>query len=204
MNNKFWSFNRSRDASLITTESIFWQGPFSWTGFEQTNKLKPIPNVAGVYLFAFEYKDGYILCSAGISISIKKRVYQHTREFEKGNYTILDIDYAKFGERKEVWHDWQYAKTHQDEFIENKEFILNAVQKQLGAYRLFITEIEDKRKRERIEFAIMQSIYSSKEPWADLADGGMNLRGRYNSEIPIEIKNICSCRMYGLPEVLEV
>jgi hypothetical protein len=200
----FWSFNRLRDASLIKTEDILWQGPFSWTGFEKINKLKPISDIAGVYLFTFEYKDGYILRSAGVTNSIKRRFSQHRREYIKGNYTVLDIECAKIGERKEIWHGWEYAKAHHDEFLEHKDYILKSVEKELGAYRLFITEVTDKRKRERIEFAIMQSIYSSKEPWADLVDGGMALRGRSNYEIPIEVRNISSYKMYGLPEILEV
>ena len=49
-----------------------------------------------------------------------------------------------------------------------------------------------------------QSIYSSKEPWADLVDGGMALKGRYNSEMPIEIQNICPVNLHGLPKILEI
>jgi hypothetical protein len=52
---EFWSFNRSRDESLIRTEDLQWRGPFSWIGFGQNNKLQPTPNVSGVYLFTFEY-----------------------------------------------------------------------------------------------------------------------------------------------------
>ncbi len=50
----------------------------------------------------------------------------------------------------------------------------------------------------------MQSIYSPNEPWADLVDGGMALRGRFNDEIPIEVRNVCSYKVYGLPEKLEI
>ena len=199
-----WSFNRLRDTSLIKTEDVEWQGPFSWTGYEKINKLKPIQDIAGVYLMTFEYKDGYILRSAGVSNSAKRRFSQHKREYIKGKYTVLDVEYAKNGERKEIWHGWEYAKAHQGKFLENKDYILESVEKELGAYRLFISEVTDKRKRERIEFAIMLNIYSSKEPWSDLVDGGMALRGRFNYEIPIEVKNKCLYKMYGLPEILEV
>lgn len=88
---QFWSFNRERDASKINTEKLVWQGPFSWTGYEQTNGLEPIPNIAGVYLFTFEYLDGYILRSVGITKSMKRRFAQHAREYKKGNYTLLDV-----------------------------------------------------------------------------------------------------------------
>lgn len=204
LSSKFWSFNRSKDVDLIKTEEIIWEGPFSWNGFAHINKLKPIPDTAGVYLFTFEYKDGYILRSAGVTNSTKRRFAQHTREYRKGNYTILDVESAKLGERKEVWHGWEYAKAHRDEFIKHKDFIMESVEKELEAYRLFVAETAEKRKRERIEFTVVQNIYSSQEPWADLVDRGMALRGRFNKEIPIKIRNICSSKIYGLPEILEV
>ena len=141
---KFWSFNRTRDASLIKTERIFWQGPFSWPGFEQTNKLDTLPDIAGVYLFTFEYKDGYILLSAGVTNSMKRRFSQHKKEFMSGRYTVLDVKSAKNGERHEIWHGWDYAKTHNDEFMRHKDYILNSVDIQLASYRLFMAEIKDK------------------------------------------------------------
>ena len=157
---KFWSFNRVRDASMIKTEDLIWQGPFAWIGYEQVDKPNPILDIAGVYLFTFEYLDGYILRSVGVTNSMKRRLAQHTREYKKGNYTLLDVESAKTGLRRELWHGWQYAKEHQDIFLENKDVIL--------------------------------------------IDGGMALRGRYNYEIPIEVKNICSHKLYGLPEIMEI
>jgi len=201
---QFWSFNRIRDASMIKTEDLIWQGPFSWIGYEQINEYKPIPDIAGVYLFAFEYLDGYILRSVGVTNSMKRRLAQHTREYKKGNYTLIDVESAKNGIRKELWHGWQYAKEHQNEFLENKDVILEFAEKELIAYRLFITEIADRRKRERIEAAILINTYNSKEPWADFIDGGMALRGRYNYELPMEIKNVCPHNLYGLPDTIEI
>ncbi len=201
---KFWSFNRVRDVSMIKTEDLIWQGPFSWIGYEQINGSKPIPDIAGVYLFTFEYLDGYILRSVGITNSMKRRLAQHTREYKKGNYTLLDVESAKNGLRRELWHGWQYAKEHQDTFLENKDVILEFVEKELVSYRLFISKIVDRRTRERIEAAILINAYSSKEPCHDLIDGGMALIGRYNYEIPIEVTNVCSHKLYGLPEIIEI
>lgn len=201
---QFWSFNRIRDTSKIKTENLIWLGPFSWIGYEQTNGLKPIPDIAGVYLFTFEYLDGYILCSIGVTNSMKRRLTQHTREYKKGNYTLLDVESANNGVRKEVWHGWQYAKQHQNEYLKNKDIILELAEKELVAYRLFISEVTDRRIRERIEAAILINIYSSKKPWADLIDGGMSLRSRYNYEMPINVKNVCSHKLYGLPKSIEI
>ncbi|MBD3339234.1 MAG: hypothetical protein GF353_08995 [Candidatus Lokiarchaeota archaeon] len=200
----FWSFNRFRDASLIKTEYIFWEGPFSWPGFQKIAKFDTIPDIAGVYLLTFEYKDGYILRSAGVTNSMIRRFSQHKREYMSGRYTVLNINSAMKGERKEIWHGWGYAKKHQDEFLLHKDYIIKSVKDQLAAYKIFVAKIPEKRKQERIEFAIIQNAYISKEPWGDLVDGGMALRGRANSEIPIEAKNICLHKIYGVPEILEI
>lgn len=201
---EFWSFNRTRDASLIQTEDLVWQGPFSWPGFEQRNNLVPIPDIAGVYLFTFEHRDGYILCSAGNTNSMKRRLSQHKRNYMSGKYTILDVEAAKKGERKEIWHGWSYAKKHHEQFLQHKDYILGLAKHQLASYRLFATEVNDKRKQERIEFAIVQHAYLSKEPWGDLVDGQMALRGRANYDVPIEAKNICPHKIYGVPNTLEI
>ena len=200
-----WSFNRRRDEGDIEKEEVSWVGPLSWPGFEEANGVDGIPrDIQGVYVFTFKYRDGYLLYSTGISKSIRKRFSSHTREYRKGNYNVLDVSSAERGERKEIWHGWGYAKQHQDEFIYNKELILSAVEDQLQSFRVFVAEIEDSRKRERIEAAIMQGIYTSKEHWSELSDRGMFLKGRCNSEMPINLVNICSNKIYGLPNAIEI
>ena len=181
-----------------------WHEPFSWPGFERINKLETIPDIPGVYLFTFEYEDGYILRSAGITNSMRRRFSQHKREYMSGNYTVLDVKSANNGERNEIWHGWTYAKEHKDEFLRHKNYILESAEHDLSSYRLFITKVSDRRKQERIEFAIIQNAYISKEPWGDLVDGGMALRGRANHEIPIEAKNICSQKIYGISDIFEI
>lgn len=200
----FFSFNRSSDHALITTEELNWEGPFSWNGYGKCDHLDDVHDIAGVYLFTFEYQDGYILRSVGVSNSIKKRISQHTREYKKGNYTILNVESAKEGIRKEIWHGWSYAKKNIDQFNLHKDDMLLAVDKELAAYRLFTASVSDKRKRERIEFSIMHHVYGSKEPWSDLVDGGMYLIGRSNYDIPVIINNKCMHKIYGLAESLEV
>jgi hypothetical protein len=201
---KMWSFNRLKDASNIKVEEIQWQGPFSWPGYENQNNLCTIPDIEGLYLFTFTYNDGYLVYAAGITNSTKKRIKRHHFEYKKGNYTVLDVSAAENGERQEIWHGWQYAKTHQEEFIQRKEEILTAVDEQLKSFRIFVAQVTDKRTRERIEAAIMHNIYYCREPWAELACRGMLLRERYNAEMPIEAKNISNYKIYGLPETLEI
>ena len=141
---------------------------------------------------------------AGITKSTEKRFRQHTLEYKSGNYTVFNIHEAERGKRVEIWHGWSYAREHRDEFNERKEEILNAVEKQLKSFRVFVAQVPDKRMRARFESAIMHNIYSSKEPWAELADRGMHLSKRKKDEIPIETKNISNCKIYGLPETLKI
>jgi len=199
-----WSFNRERDASKIDVKEIEWLGPFSWIGYENQNNLEKMPDLEGIYLMTFQYKDGYLVGGAGITKSTKSRFKRHTTEFKSGNYTVLNVMSAEKGERDEIWHGWQYARTHREEFIERKEEILKSVDEHLKSYRIFIAKISEKRIRERFEAAIMYYIYCCKEPWAEVADRGMFLNGRHNFEMPIKIKNISKYDFFGLPETLEI
>jgi hypothetical protein len=199
-----WCFNRIRDGKNIQTEDVEWLGPFSWPGFEHLTKLSSIPDVPGVYLFTFPYSDSFVLYAAGITNSMKRRLRAHTREYRRGNYNVLDVSYAIKGERQEIWHGWNYAKEHRDEFEKKKSEILQGVENQLCSFRIFIAKIHDIRKRERIESTFMNNLYLSKENWAELADRGMFLKGRYNSEMPILINNICSYKIFGLEKMIEI
>ena len=199
-----WSFNRIRDAAKIEQKELYWEGPFSWTGYEMYNNLEVTPELEGIYLWTFNYKNGFLVYAAGITNSTQRRFRSHTNEYKKGKYTVMDINAAEKGERQEIWHGWKYAKEHQEEFNFRRTEIMKAVDEQLKSFRIFVVRVPDKRVRERFEAAIMHNIYYCKEPWADLADRGMFLNGRYNSEMPIEIKNICNCLIYGLPETLEI
>jgi hypothetical protein len=201
---EMWCFSRVRDSSKIEQKELMWDGPFSWVGYEMHNNLDAIPETEGIYLWTFGYSKGYLVYAAGITNSTRKRFRSHTNKYKKGEYTVLDVNAAAKGERQEIWHGWGYEKEHQDEYNVRKTEITKAVDEQLKSFRVFIAKVADKRVRERFEAAIMHSIYYCKEPWAEVADRGMFLKGRYNCEIPIVIKNISKSIIYGLPETLEI
>jgi hypothetical protein len=192
------------DISKNHVREIEWQGPFSWIGYENINKLEKIPDVEGIYLWTFQYEQGYLVYCAGITKSTKKRFRQHTLEYKSGNYTVFNVTEAEKGKRVEIWHGWSYARTHRDEFNSRKEEILCAVERQLSSFRVFIAQMSDKRERARFEAAIMLQIYNSNETWAELADRGMALSKRRKDEVSIIIKNISDVKFYGLPEILEI
>ncbi|MDA9069738.1 hypothetical protein N9K07_03180 [Arenitalea sp.] len=192
------------ETSNIEIEEIEWTGPFSWVGYEKQNNLDKLPDIDGIYLWTFQFKDGYLVYCAGITKSTKTRFRQHTLEYKSGNYTVFNVDEAENGKRIEIWHGWSYAREHRDEFNDRKEEILNAVEGQLKSYKVFVAKVPDKRIRARFESAIMHNIYSSNEPWAELADRGMHLSKRKKDEVPIKFKNLSDYKIYGLPEILEI
>jgi hypothetical protein len=188
----------------MEVQEIQWHGPFSWPGYENQNYIDKIPDIEAVYLWTFQYLDGYLVYAAGITNSTKKRFQRHTLHYKFGDYTVLDVNAAQHGIRKEIWHGWEYAKSHQEEFQERKDEILKAVHTHLASFRIFVAQVFDKRIRARCEAAIMHNIYTSKECWAGLADKGMFLSRCYNNEIPIEVKNLCKYKIYGLPETFKI
>lgn len=154
-----------------------------------------------------------MLYAAGVSESIKKRIPQHRTKFENGLYNILDMSFAKNGERVEVWKGWpskkippewmteeeweKYTTQKEREEQYKKRFKDNNLgekaEEQLSETYIFIAEIpKDKiRYAYRMEAALMHDLVYSDKPWADLADRGMALNGvRYNNECPILAKNI--------------
>lgn len=163
-----------------------------------------MPDGAGVYLMTFETQDGHILRSAGVSGALRRRLREHERLYLCGDYTILDVEAARAGLRHERWHGWAFARQHPDLRTEHLDFIRAAAREELAACRLFTATEPDRRRRERIEFAIIHAAYASGQPWGDLVDGGMSLRGRDNREMPVRLINACSSRIHGLPDDMEI
>ena len=90
-----------------------WKGPISWP---KKRERVPDLNIEGVYLITFECKnkDGYLLYWAGHGKDVRGRFSDHTKKFEEGEYTILDVDCASRGIRKEIW-PWKHAESHKNE-----------------------------------------------------------------------------------------
>jgi hypothetical protein len=185
---------------------ITWTGPYSWPKYEDENELEHIPSKPGVYLQTVEYKDGYLIYAAGLTRRvIPKRFREHTYKYMSGDYTVLDIAAMKQGVRTEIWHGWGWTPDKRAKFEKRKTEILNAVHKQLAGFRIFITDIgTEPRILERLEASIMNNLYKQPAPFCDIPDKGMMLAPRWDSEIPVIVKNKCECRLFGLPSNLEI
>ncbi len=185
---------------------VEWGGPYGWPGFEGMNDLPSIPNVPGVYLQTFKFRDGYLIYAAGITRRpVPKRIGEHTRNFMNGEYTVLDVAAAQQGIRREAWHGWGYARDHREEFEERKPMILDAAQKQLKGFRIFVADLGVvPRVHERIEASIMNNLYKQASPVCDLPDRGMQLSSRWDSEEPVLVRSTCTSYLHGLPKLLEI
>lgn len=186
--------------------TVIWQGPFSWPSYESKNHMPPVPQVSGVYLQTFEYDEGYIIYCAGITRrSVYVRFKEHSHAYTEGSYNVLDVDAIRQGVRKEIWHGWDYARKHPEEFEERKDLILGAVDKQLIAFSIFVAELgNEPRLLERVEAGIMQNLYQQPSPICDIPDQGMYLSAKWDSEDTIVIKNECPFLFHGLPNYLEI
>lgn len=186
--------------------TVMWQGPFAWPGYEQTSGLDSLPLHSGVYLQAFDHGGGFAVWVAGItSRAFRVRFQQHTNEFLKGRYTVLDPDAVQQrGERKEIWHGWGEARRRQTEFQDRKAEITAAVHRLLAELRIFVADVgPDNRVARRLESGIMDLLYVQSEPLCRLPDRGMSLSRRWPTEEVIVVESRCGHRLHGIPPSFE-
>ena len=183
-----------------------WLGPFSWPSYEDQSGLPSLPDLTGLYLQTFEYKDGYLVYAAGLTRrKVITRFKEHTRNYKRGEYTVFDMDEINRGVRKEFYQGWTYARDNPEIFENDKDNILRAVDKQLASFRVFVAEISSEpRVLERLESGIMEQLYREPPPICDIPDKGMFLAAKKEGEEEITIKNISPTLLHGLPELLDI
>ncbi|PML07186.1 hypothetical protein BCT86_09920 [Vibrio breoganii] len=186
--------------------TLNWTGPYSWPGYENINGLPPLPEQKGVYLQTFEYNDGYLIYAAGITRRLfKARFKEHSRAYLNGEYNVLDIPSVQSGIRNEHWHGWEYARTHRDEYESRRSDLTPLIQHQLASFRIFIVNLGDEsRVHERIESAVMKTLYKQLPPISTIPDQGMFLSAKRDSEAKIIVENFCDETLWGLPDLLSI
>lgn len=189
-----------------TAIDIEWRGPYAWPKFETESNLPAIPKHPGVYLLTSVYENGYIIYAAGITRRpIPQRFREHTRKYLSGDYTILDMDAMQHGVRKEIWHGWGWTPDKRKEYERRKSNLLEAVRKQLAAFSIFVADVgTEPRILERIEAAIMYTLYENVHPFCDIPDRGMQLSPRWKKESQITAFMHSSVELYGVPKQLEI
>lgn len=190
-----------------------WEGPFRWPGRSIQGDAKPfcgatIASSCGVYLWTVEYRDGYLIYAAGITRRpFALRFREHTRAYLNGVYTIFDVPALKEGVRKEIWHGFWLKKRSvekQDEYEHRADEIRRAAHELLANYRIFVAPVAPMhRLLERIEAAIMHTLYAATGPVSVIPDRGMALAPRWREEQPILVRNMAPVLLHGLPEEFE-
>lgn len=178
---------------------IPWTGPYGMPTYE--GSLPPLPAHPGIYLFTVESNTGYLVCSPGLTQRpIRQRMSEHVQNFLKGNYNILDVDALRRSQRVEVWHGWSWSEEKRTEYARRHAEILAATERQLSAYRIFVTDATDKKRLlERIEASIMQALYALPSPHKDILDENMHFAGRRDDEEPILAIHRCHAVLHGIP-----
>jgi hypothetical protein len=169
---------------VIEEYQILWRGPYEWPELRVKSRLD---TMEGIYMWTVESKGGYVASGCGITRrSIRERVMEHRRAYLQGMYTLLDIDSMRLGIRKEIWHGmWAGYNTEESkaEFLRRKSELQNVAREQMAATRIFVAEESDQRIQERVESAIMQTLYAAPEPYCDLPDRGtLEMPRRDNEE----------------------
>ena len=193
---------------------VRWSGPYQWPGVVGDSNLPrieeaPEASLGGVYLWTVEYGGKYLIYAAGKTRrSFVKRLREHSTAHRSGFFTIFDMDAMKQGRRQEIWHGFftkRRPAERQAEFRRRKGEILEAVARQLEAFRVFVAPLEpEPRLLSRMESSIMDCLYSAPEPFSVIPDHGMSLSRRWSSERVIVVRNIGAEVFHVLPEVMEI
>ena len=187
---------------------VNWTGPFEWPGIDDGSAS--FPDFHGIYLWTVAYlHGGYLIYAAGITRRpMKERFREHTRAHLNGIYTLFDMDAMRQGIRREIWHGFWTKKRSaekQQEYDRRKVELEAVVRTQLTAFRVFAAIVDTRpRLLERLEAAIMNNLYDQPAPFSDIPDRGMMLAPRWQSEMPIVIRNNSSVVLHGLPDRLVI
>ena len=202
--------NEMATANLI---ELRWEGPFRWPGHSfqsaaQSLNDATIASSCGVYLWTVEHGAGYLIYAAGITRRpFAARFREHTRAYLNGVYTIFDVPSLKAGMRKEIWHGFWFKKRaveKQNEYEHRANEIRRAAHELLANYRVFVAPVDPMRRLlERIEAAIMHTLYAATGPASVIPDRGMALAPRWREESPILVRNMAPVLLHSLQEEFE-
>ncbi|SDD77566.1 hypothetical protein [Desulfuromonas thiophila] len=191
---------------MVDFIEAYWAGPYAWPGFETDVGLSAIPKHPGIYLLTAEYRDGYIIYAAGITRRpFPTRFREHTRKYLAGDYTILEMSAMSSGIRKEIWHGWGWTPEKRRDYEERRSDLVVSARRQLAAFRVFVADVGTvPRLLERLEAAIMNTLYKEMPPYCEIPDRGMMLAPRWETEKVITVRFQSHVKFFGLPVEIEI
>jgi len=192
-----------------TTYQLDWQGPLALVASGKDYFLdSPAAQRPGIYMWAFEYHQGYLIYGAGLTTRpLASRIREDLRSIRSGEWTVLDGPSAQSGVRREFWHGmWATYNTpaRQAERAARRVEIERAADAMLSHMRVFLANLPpDKRVLGRVEAAIMNLLYAGASPICDLPDKGMHLEPRRPDERAMTMLSRAGVTLHGLPSSFE-
>ena len=185
-----------------------WSGPYRWPKGGRQPYVDALEH-GGVYLLSVEHDKGYLVYAAGHTEHFRKRFRQHDRLYRNGIYTIFDHEAFTAGERVKVWPGFWMRKVRPPELVEDYNRrateIQVAMERWLDGYRVFVARSDvDRRLRQRIEASLMFAFMTAEPPACNMPDKGMSLAPRWPREAPLQVVNVVTERILGLPSSMEV
>jgi hypothetical protein len=190
-----------QDRQVMKNISFPFLGPFGWPKYE--NGLPSLINIPGVYLMTVRHQEGFLPYGVGVTRRpARNRFTEHTRSYLKGEYNILELNAAQQGIRKVLWKGWGWTpEKHADYEARRDEIITFAKHQMLGTCIFVIDMGGTPRLLERMEAAIANHFYKQDDT---LFDRGMLLMPRWETEEPIIVTVRSTCKIYGLPDEIEI
>lgn len=194
--------------TIANSYQLDWQGPFTYqravgeSCFDSWAAKEP-----GVYLWTFEYRDGYLIYIPGLTMaSFAERLGAYINLFRQGKYTILNGLSAQRGIRDEIWHGLLWDKTpgRKEMFSSRQVEYERAADEMMSKMRIFLAPLRaERRVVPRIEAAIIDILYSGVGPVHDLPDKGMHREPRQLIEEPFTVRSNAHVLLHGLPSSFE-
>lgn len=184
------------------------QGPYVF--HSDNNNLifnEPISHQAGIYLWAINYKNGYLIEYIGeTGVLFYKRMKEHFIQTVGGNYRICDPQSLKEGKVKIIWNGmWRKGtRDKMPSFLNSYTQLCPVIQNYLKTVEIFLAPFEaDRKLRRRIEGAIAKFIKEQPSPIGDLLPSDIRYTLRKKSEKPIAVQLKSSKKIFGFPAIVE-
>jgi hypothetical protein len=198
--------------TLASEYHINWQGPFSLLHPDTDSCFDcPAVNEPGVYLWTYQYHDGYLIYFAGITVmqSFAQRLKDNRRHLFRGEWTILDAASAEQGLRKELWHgtDWKGhdSPERKAEGRRRAAEIEGMARAMMGRMRVYLGPLpREQRIIERVAAGIMRQVQDCGAPFNQLPDTGMQLLPRRPNEPSITVYSHAPVKFHCIADDLIV
>lgn len=195
--------------STLPENKLVWTGVYAFPGYEKITGLPPVPNDPGIALRGYEGRPGeYILRTMCNSDEPRNRLAGYASESKQGYRAILDPVQAGNGVRVEQWKRWserlvrppEWKAAKRAEWKRREAELLEKLDADLAATRLFHTEVADPRLRQRIVAAIVQRGTHTKVFLRTA------ISARHVDEEEILVRNVTpnGITIHGLPERMPI